>query len=443
MNFNTEEELIHFTKSIIGKKFGDIDKLELLKKNTGDKGILGKVVETGFYGYPLNNDCKADFDSLGIELKVTGFIKNKNGSLAAKERMSLSQINFTSIINDTFEFSKFLYKNKKILIIWYQFEKDKPKSDFKIKYYQLYDMEQDLEIIRNDFILIQSKVINGEAHLLSDGDTSYLGASTKGAKGELVKQPNSKIMARPRAFSLKNSYMRGILNGLSLEQFSINVPQLFNTVEEYIRNQLQPYFGLTQKQIWKGITNEDLPIKIPKSLNKMISNRIIGNDKDLATKHELFKKTNYVIKNLPINENLVPLEKFTFKSLALNDFEDTWEDSEWKLFFEEVTFILVLYEGKTQGNRILKDIKKITFTADDISLFEKTYNAIKDTIQTKNLNKLPRAKVLDKNPLKQPLVLSTKGQAGDKAYLSFFDNNKTKTCFMIEKEFMIEKIKNC
>lgn len=69
--FQSELDLMTFTESIKGKKFREIDRLGLLDSTTRpDKGILGKIVETGFYGYPLNNDGKADFDTLGIELKV-------------------------------------------------------------------------------------------------------------------------------------------------------------------------------------------------------------------------------------------------------------------------------------------------------------------------------------------------------------------------------------
>ncbi|NHC43274.1 hypothetical protein G6549_25710 [Bacillus sp. MM2020_1] len=72
MQFTSEQELLDFTQHIVGKTFSELDKLHLLNK-TADKGALGKVVETGFFGYALNNDIEADFNTLGIELKVSGF----------------------------------------------------------------------------------------------------------------------------------------------------------------------------------------------------------------------------------------------------------------------------------------------------------------------------------------------------------------------------------
>ncbi|MEH7058474.1 MutH/Sau3AI family endonuclease [Bacillus wiedmannii] len=201
MKFKTEEQLLAFTEGIIGKSFKEIDTKGILQGNSNDKGILGKVVETGFYDYELNNSPEADFGELGIELKVSGFNKLRNGSWSAKKRISLSMINYKNIIHEEYEFSKVVSKNKKLLIIWYEYMKGVPYGDFIIRDFQLYDMSQDEAIIRNDFYTIKQKVLEGLAHKLSEGDTVILGAATKGQKGQKAEQPNSEISAPTRAFS--------------------------------------------------------------------------------------------------------------------------------------------------------------------------------------------------------------------------------------------------
>src|SRR4051794_31585170 len=123
MKFTTINDLLTYTNNIIGKTFADLDKLGLLQKKQ-DKGALGKVVETGFYGYALNNESKADFEELNVELKVTGFIKNKDKSRSAKERLSLSMIDYFNIVKQPFEFSSLLFKSKLLLIIWYEYKRD-------------------------------------------------------------------------------------------------------------------------------------------------------------------------------------------------------------------------------------------------------------------------------------------------------------------------------
>ena len=139
MKFKTEQELLEYTSPIIGKTFKEIDSENLLANTNLNrrKGVLGQIVETGFYKYPLNNDSRADFEELDIELKVAGYVKNKNGSLRAKERLVLSKINFKEIVNETFESSHVLGKCRKMLIIWYEYDSSKDPKDFLITDFQL------------------------------------------------------------------------------------------------------------------------------------------------------------------------------------------------------------------------------------------------------------------------------------------------------------------
>ena len=73
--------------------------------------------------------------------------------------------------------------------------------------------EEDLIIIEQDWERIMGKVRSGLAHEISEGDTLYLAACTKGANAATVRQqPFSDISAKQRAYSLKSSYMTQILN---------------------------------------------------------------------------------------------------------------------------------------------------------------------------------------------------------------------------------------
>lgn len=438
MVFKTEQELLNFTKGIIGKKFNEIDKENLLKTSKNDKGILGKVVETGFYGYKLNNKAEADFADLGIELKVSGFKRNKNNSLVAKERLSLGMIDYCKIIDEEFEFSKLLFKNKKLLIIWYEYEQDKKdnQGEFEIKYYQLYDMCIDEEVFKNDFNIIKKKVLDGKAHLLSEGDTSYLGAGTKGSKGKTKLQPKSTILAKTRAFTIKNGYMTGVLRSMDNDN---QKSSKFKTAQSYVYEKLKPYFGLTQKEIWKMIGEYELDEgkSVPKNFSKMISDRIVGKDNELSKVDDVFNKVTYAIKNLSVNRNNYPLERLSFKNVDINVFEEEWETSEWRNYFEEINLIIIIYEGSKDiknGDRILKDVKSISFTSNDIELFKPTYKMVQEAIKSRDIKKLPYPKSYPN----QILEIAPKGGKGANAYQNFFRTKKT--CFMMDKDFVNSKI---
>lgn len=442
MIFSSESELLEYTQEIIGKTFKELDVLNLLSKGQKDKGVLGKIVETGFYKYPLNNNAEADFANLGIELKVTGFKRNKNNTISAKERISLSKIDYFSIIKEEFEFSKLLFKNKKLLLIWYEYTEENKNNwgDFKIYYFQLYDMSIDEEVFKNDFSIIKSKVNDGQAHEISEGDTSYLGACTKGAKGsDTTPQPNNKLIdAKPRAYSLKQSYITGVLRSLNLQNF---VPVLSKTVEDYISDILKPYFGMTQIEIWEKLTGERRSLPVPKNFNKMISDRLIGKDNELPLANDIFSKTSYIIKNTSLDEYQYPIERIAFRNLTLSEFSEVWDDSDWKSYYEEVTIILICYEGSKKipnGLRTLKSVKKISFNSYDLDRFALSYNAIRETIQNGDISYLP---IPGSFPY-QVLELAPKGTKGDDAYNNFFINDTTRTCFMLEKDFVYSKIQN-
>ncbi|KZX14516.1 type-2 restriction enzyme Sau3AI [Methanobrevibacter cuticularis] len=440
MKFKTEQELLDFTKNIEGKKFKEIDKKNLLKEIPNDKGLLGKIVEYGFYGYEPNNNPKSDFEELGIELKVSGYRKNKKGDFSAKERLVLSMIDYNQIIYEDFLQSQFWSKNKKLLIIWYEFEEKfkKDKGEFRIDYYQLYDMKKDVNVIKNDFDTIRDKVIKEKADELGGRTpTTYLGACKKGKKGtDIKKYSNKNLEAAPRAFELKNSFMTAILRNFLESHKSNKLTTDKVSPYEYVYSKIEPYFGENQLEIAKKL---EIPIEaIPKNINKQISNKIIGTDKFLNERYDIFEKTYYAIKNVPVDNNMELLERLSFRNLKLEEFESDWEDSIWKSYFEDVIIILILYQGSKgskNGERILKDVKEITFTEDDLKSFENAYEMIQKTIETQNIENLP---VPEKS---YPLVIAPRGKKGDNAYGTFLDKNETKTCFMLSKDFVNDKLK--
>ena len=442
MKFKNEDELLEYTAKITGKTFKDIDFKNLLGKSSlkRQKGLLGHIVETGFYKYPLNNNASADFDELGIELKVSGYVKNKNGSLRAKERLVLSKIDFNKIVNETFEDSHVLGKCGKMLIIWYEYDSTKEAKDFTITNFQLYDMTQDKEIFKNDFNIIRQKVLDGKAHELSEGDTSYLGACTKARTSkDRTTQPFSDIPSKPRAFSLKNAYMTGVLMQ-GMETPMILTFNNFKTVEDYVKDKLKPYFGKTQLEILEEVTGKKYGDNIPKGISKQLSDILIGKDNELPKKDELFTKTSFIIKNLPIQENGKPRERMSFKTISLSDFDEEWEDSYWKNYFEETTLITICYKEVNKsknGYRVLNNVKKITFNENDLEEFAKTYNQIKLAIENKDVNLLPTSANGFKNQL---LEIAPKGVKGDDGYTNFFKRDKTKVTFMISKKLLNEKL---
>lgn len=109
----------------------------------------------------------------------------------------------------------------------------------------------DLEIIKKDWEFITKKIAAGKAHELSEGDTFYLGACTKGANALSVrKQPFSEIPAKQRAYSFKQGYVNHIIASIANEPREI-YGKLFpsiaiakkQTIEEIVIEKFRPYYG--------------------------------------------------------------------------------------------------------------------------------------------------------------------------------------------------------
>ena len=102
------------------ERYGETDAVE----NKGNKGNLGQIIEERFFHYACNSDARADFYEAGVELKVTPYRINQNGSLSAKERLILTMIDYFQVVNETFEESHFWNKSKLILLVYYLYMKE-------------------------------------------------------------------------------------------------------------------------------------------------------------------------------------------------------------------------------------------------------------------------------------------------------------------------------
>lgn len=218
---NNTESILKYAKQLENKTLREIFSNEVLESMReeieGNKGKFGQILERYFFGYECNSDSEPDFPC-GLELKVTPLKINKNRSISPKERLVCNIINFENIVNETWENSTFLKKNGNMLIIQYidPLDKNINRLDYKILKVFIHNINDDFEHyqqFKEDWHTIVSKIKDGKAHKLSESDTKYLGACTKGATAatSFRKQPNSEDPAKQRAFSFKTKYMKSLI----------------------------------------------------------------------------------------------------------------------------------------------------------------------------------------------------------------------------------------
>lgn len=326
-----------YAQNLIGKTFADIIKEDSQNKfihdsaedygvnheNKKRKGGLGEIIEERFFHYKCNNDSKADFEQAGVELKVTPYKINKNKSLSAKERLIITMIDYVSVINEDFYTSHLWAKSNLILLIYYLYSNEiENRLDYTINYAKLFSPpKEDIEIIKNDFEVIINKIKAGKAHELSEGDTLYLGAATKAQNSsKLRKQPFSDILAKPRAFSFKTSYMTYILNNYIVANKNTYEPILKNindleggTFEEYIISKINSYVGTSDKELCDLFERK---YNNNKSQWIDLAYRMLGIK---SNKAEEFAKANIIVKAIRIEENGTNKENISFPALNLKN----------------------------------------------------------------------------------------------------------------------------
>ena len=355
----SKEEIAVISQSAIGKSFREIRDVELItvEDEKVQKGSMGGIIEEYLFGIEPNGESEPDFIDAGIELKVTPYKRNKDNTLSAKERLVLNMIDYMTEYKNEFYTSHFWFKNNKLEILWYLHEDNKDKLDFKITNEILLDLSisEDIKQIEKDWNTIIKKIREGKAHEISEGDTMYLGACTKGANASSVrKQPFSDILAKNRAFCFKNSYMTQLVRKYigdysNVEKILTNKNETF---DEFVNNVINKYKGKTQKELMT-LFNID---STAKSVNSIIVSRMFGVKGSLSETEE-FLKANIIPKTIRVEENGRIKESMSFPAFKYTELvEQDWETSNLKEKLETTKYLFFVFK-KENDEYVFKGIK--------------------------------------------------------------------------------------
>lgn len=370
--------IFNFSRHLIGHSLHSLLGDEALSNQRKGKGGLGQMVENSFFGYEINSKREADFEDAHVELKCTPLLKSKSdGTYRIKERLVCTMIDYFEIAKTSFEDSHLISKCELMLILFYLHVNGKAIYDFEFLYRVLWQLPaKDLLLIKKDYETIANKVRKGEAHLLSEGDTLYLGACRKGQKDDKMQlQPNSDVKAPKRAFSLKPAYMRYILSHVadSGKNFFTNytaihepefeltsLSELENkTFENILLDRFKPFIGKDYVEICEMLGTEAYQSK---SKYADIGSLIASNlESKRLNKSEEFIKSGITLKTIRIGEKGKPLESMSFKNIdycEINDNGDWTESEAYEIFSNRFMFVvfkamngesITVYNNKTNN----------------------------------------------------------------------------------------------
>jgi DNA mismatch repair protein MutH len=292
-------------------------------------------------------------------------------------------IDYDIVCGENWESSSLRSKSDLILLMFYLWEDGVAPLDYVFEIARLWSFpEADLEIIRDDWEKIVAKIRDGKAHELSEGDTLYLAACTKGAKGsDTRRQPNSEILAKPRAFSLKASYMNSVIDR-SIEMQSAVTPDELRrgrTFEQVVHDRFKPFIGMTPQEIAAALGVTAKPNA--KSFYHLLTRRILGVAPD--KKIEEFEKGDVIVRTIRMKPNGVPKEAVSFKAFRYLDLvQQSWEESDLR---DDLThrFFFVIYQLETSGQSRLLRTRFWTPPTIDVEMhardcFERTVELVRE-----------------------------------------------------------------
>lgn len=346
-----------------------------------NKGRLGALVEYYHFGRKPNNDPRPDFPDAGVELKVTPFRTLRDGRCSAKERLVVTLIDYFAILDETFERSHFWLKAKLILLVCYEFEKEAEKTEYTIRYVQLFTPpEEDLPTIRQDWETIRAKVEEGLAHRIHCSETRYLEACPKGANAASLRaQPRSAIPAMQRAFAFKSSYMTYVLNRdivPGAAAYERIVPAgTADRFEDVVLRRIEMQCGCSDIALF-GKFGVD---RRAKNAYATLVFRMLGIRSNQA---EEFVKAGVVVKTIRLKRDGTPKESMSFPAFRFADVAaEEWDDAEIANLFRETRFLFVVFKADRGGSFILKGAKFWAMPFDDLEVrYRAVWQRTKDVI---------------------------------------------------------------
>lgn len=415
---------------------------EILKYKGKRKGLFGDIIEEYLFGIRNNSDKSSDFKYAGVELKTTPLKKHTKNKYSAKERLVFSMIDYMSIIDEVWDTSSFLKKNKLLLLMFYLFEKDKSILDYKFKFVKLLNLlseisEADIVQIKKDWETIVNKIKAGEAHLLSEGDTAYLGAATKASKStDRRPQPNNSISAKPRAFSLKTTYINYLIqrflgkedkNTISLIDKDKELPL---TIEENIYSRFNKYLNKTNLEIEESFSLHYK--KRPKNHRRLLINKLLGAS---SNKIEEFEKANITLKVVALEPSGKLVESISFPIFRYKEIvNEIWEESDFFNQLNEKRFLFVIFQKTKEGFDVLRNVKFWNFPMKDIDSVKWVWEETVKRIKNKQAYKLPS--------IKENAVAHVRphGRNSNDKIDTGYGTKEVKKCFWLNAKYIEEQL---
>lgn len=377
------DSIVEYAEDLVGHTLREKTSAPELQSPKQRRGSFGNALEEYFFDYKPNSDSSPDFPEAGLELKTTPVKRTSRGDLVAKERLVLTMINYMTVVHETFEASHLLRKARKILLVSYVWKKDTDPLDYKIEMAELWDLpKEDMVQFKIDWETVVDKVRSGHAEDISGSDTLYLEACTKAANSTTrTRQPYSDVMAKPRAWALKASYMTAAENKLREKRQAIRRTETERCLGllDLIRRRFEPYLGRTQEELRRQFHIGSAEHGLPKNACALVTKSILGVELDAEV--DEFAKAGVHTKTIRLKTNGRPKEAISFPAFDYYALETTaFCDSDFYRYLKQM-WLLVIYRESSDGEYRLSDVAFWQMPEKDLPEAQRCYEQMQKNVR--------------------------------------------------------------
>ena len=410
------------------------------RTNPKDKGYFGNYLETAYFGKDNDNKSQPDFPKAKLELKASPLKTTSNFEVKVKERLVLNHFTYSELDKEVFDKSHFKDKNENILLVFYNYNPKLFVGNLRIELVDLWQcLKEDAYQIRCDWETIVDKIHKGKAHEISEGDTLYLGACTKGATSasSMQVQPHSDIKAKGRAFCFKLGYINHIFQvlmekkrkGRPHEKRLLSKNERF---EQKVLSLFKPYLKKNADEISR-LRNRDYNLK-DKSRYANLVRSIVGFNHKQDNLYE-FNASGIQLKTIRVEANYRINESISFKAIDYKEIiDEEWEDS---YFYSAITskFVFVLFKRDSDKSEYYLD--RVIFwqiPESDYKQFEKVWADTKEKVKMGDYKHFSKIK---DNPVSH---VRPHGKDSHDLVLSPQGTMEKKMCFWINQQYIQENV---
>ncbi len=453
MNWKNKEELLEFAQKLenssIALTITRIPSFEIYtvaepSLSYSGKGKFGDYLEEEYFGKKNDSKSKPDFEEIGVELKAVPLKVLENGEVKVKERIVLNTFRYVDIAKETFETSHFLAKDSTLLLVFYFHDNSVPLENKKIDLVDLWEvLKHDIEQIREDWETIVGKVREGKAHEISEGDTLYLGACTKGTNraSSMQKQPFSNELAPGRALCFKTSYANMIYHLLKEEHENRRKVQSnsiytkeggWKPLDLRIHELVDGYIGKTVKELYCLFRIKDNSKN--KSRYALIARKMLGFFRGKPFYE--FEAADIQVKSIRIEKNGLIEQAMSFKNIPYKDIvSQDWEDSD---FYNELTskFIFMLFKKyENSDDYVFAGVYLWNMPVEDLDKAQEVWERAKHQVLIDDFENMPN---IGFNGVAH---VRPKARKAENLMETAYGTKEKKKCFWLNNNYIREVVK--